>query len=215
MQPEWHQHYTRNKSGLTYPDENLVRLLAKNIKNAKGDDAQTAVDIGCGSGRHLKLLYDFNIPNIIGTDISLNALTLAAALPAVKQKLILSDNKKLPIKDLSIDIAVAWGSLHYGTKDELPIMVKEIFRILKTGGRFMGTLRSSRDTMLKKGRCLGNDVWQTSLADIAGATVSFFDKEELPDIFSRFKQFDFGLAERSMLGDTASIVSHWIFLAVK
>ena len=53
----WNKHYTREKSILTYPDENLVRLL-KNYLNKKNTSELNAVDIGCGSGRHVSLLKD-------------------------------------------------------------------------------------------------------------------------------------------------------------
>lgn len=208
---QWQLHYTKKESELNYPDENLVRLIAGCVNFFEHD--VSAVDLGCGSGRHLKLLRDFGIKNIIGIDNSENALKL----PYSKEfkNLILADNKAIPLQSESLDIAVAWGSLHYNHKNELPIMIDEIYRILKKNGRLFATLRSSRDTMLRNGTLLENNVWQTSLTDISGAIVSFFDEKELAPYFRQFKTMQYGLIERSILGYRERIVSHWIIQAVK
>lgn len=211
MSHQWQAHYTRKKSELHYPDENLVRLLASYLKD-KDVAKISAVDIGCGSGRHLNLLKDFNIHKIIGIDNSLNALSIAANTLA---PLIAGDNRALPLKDKSADIIIAWGSLHYNHKNELPVMINEILRVLKTGGCLFATLRSSRDTLMKKGSHLGNDVWQTSLNDIAGTTVSFFSENELDACFAPFLKMQYGLIERTLIGDTGSLISHWVIHAEK
>lgn len=211
MNQQWQAHYTKKKSELRYPDENLVRLLASYLKDR--DAAKiSAADIGCGSGRHLSLLKDFNINKIIGIDNSLNALSIAANS---RTYLIAGDNRALPLKDNSVDIIIAWGSLHYNHKNELPVMINEILRALKTGGCLFATLRSSRDTLMKKGSHLGNDVWETSLNDIAGATVSFFSENELGACFALFSKTQYGLIERTPVGDTGSLISHWVIRAEK
>jgi len=211
MSRQWQVHYTKKKSELRYPDENLVRLLASYLKDK--DMAEiSAVDIGCGSGRHLNLLKDFNIHKIIGIDNSLNALSIAAN---TRCPLVMGDNRALPLKDKSADIIIAWGSLHYNHKNELTAMINEMARVLKTGGRLFATLRSSRDTLMRRGSHIGNDVWETSLDDIAGATVSFFSENELDAYFAPFLKVQYGLIERTLIGDTSSRVSHWVIRAEK
>ncbi|MDR3238235.1 MAG: class I SAM-dependent methyltransferase [Spirochaetia bacterium] len=210
---QWQSHYAKEKSELSYPDENLVRLLSSYMKNRPSSVSTAAVDLGCGSGRHLKLLKDFNVDEIIGVDSSMNALSIAKKNKC--GRLILCGNSALALKSESADIAIAWGSLHYSHKRELPVMINEIIRILKTGGRLFATLRSSRDSMLRTGVHLGDDVWKTSLADIAGATVSFFPEDEIKMYFAPFKKTEYGLIERTIIGDMKSRVSHWVIHAVK
>lgn len=41
--------------GLKYPDSDLVALIARTVPNRSG----LAIDIGCGSGRHTRMLSDF------------------------------------------------------------------------------------------------------------------------------------------------------------
>ncbi|HOQ12674.1 MAG TPA: class I SAM-dependent methyltransferase, partial [Spirochaetota bacterium] len=74
MRQSWEQHYKKEKSLLSYPDENLVRMLALYLREQKNTSDLIAIDLGCGTGRHLKLLEDFNMKTI-GADFSFNALS--------------------------------------------------------------------------------------------------------------------------------------------
>ncbi len=210
---EWNSHYKKNKSVLSYPDENLVRLIAGEVKKTESEKKINAIDIGCGSGRHMALLEDSGITEVYGSDYSLNALGICrdAGFPLV----INCDNKNLPFRENTFDIAVAWGSLHYSPKDEMRSMLAEVHRIINHGGSLFATLRSDNDTYLKTGTHLGNNTWRTGLDDLTGTVVSFFNEDELKDIFSIFTKFSYGWMERTIIGDTKKIISHWIISAKK
>jgi SAM-dependent methyltransferase len=208
----WDLHYTKEKSELVYPDENLVRLLKKRL-SGQPHSSIIAVDLGCGSGRHLGLLNDLSVAHAIGLDSSTHALRLAQK--RFPRRLVRADISGLPLKDSAADIAIAWGSLHYGEKERLPALLGEIMRILAPGGHLFATLRSSRDTYLKKGRHLGNDVWVTSLDDLDGSIVSFYTEDELVRSMSKFGKVEYGLIERTLVGDIGVVISHWVVHAVK
>ncbi len=213
MSSKWEEHYRREKSVLSYPDENLVRILHRHLNSIKRPGPLKAVDLGCGSGRHLKLLGESGISSVTGIDDSYNALRIC--MKNYNCFLLQSDNLDLPIKENSTDITVAWGSLHYNHKRELPRMIDEIIRILKPGGVLLATLRSERDTLMKKGKHIENDVWQTELDDIKGSIVSFYSEKELHEYFCRFSSLKYGIMERSIVGDTGKLVSHWVIFAEK
>jgi ubiquinone/menaquinone biosynthesis C-methylase UbiE len=211
IKSEWNVHYKKNKSVLSYPDENLVRLIAVELKKREGNAGLKAIDIGCGSGRHMALLEDSGIAEVYGSDYSLNALNICrdAGFPLV----INCDNKNLPYKDGTFDIAVAWGSLHYSTKDEMRLMLSEVKRIIKPGGSLFATLRRDNDTYLKTGTHLGGNTWRTGLDDLTGTVASFFSENEIKEIFSSFAGFSYGWMERTIIGDTGKIISHWVISA--
>lgn len=206
-------HYTSTRSELRYPDENLVRLLRKHVPSPADAAKMTAVDLGCGSGRHLKLLAECGVPAIVGIDASIKALTISRKHHP--GPLLQGDNRHIPLRDRVADIAIAWGSLHYSNKIDLMSMLEEIHRILKQGGRLFATLRSSRDTYLKKGRHLGNDIWITELNDIKGSISSFYSENEVKTAFSIFSEFSYGLIERTLMGDMSSLISHWVIQSRK
>ena len=209
----WENHYTKGKSILTYPDENLVRLLKSFLVRKKGVSGLTAIDLGCGSGRHLKLLEDLGIRIFYGMDYSINALLLCKE--QFSYTYVQADNKFLPIKNNSFDIVISWGSLHYCEKSCFNNIIEEIYRVIRRGGRFFGTLRSERDTYLKNGIDMGEGTWITQLSDIKNSVVSFFSEDELRSALNLFSRYKYGIMERTDLGDVNRVISHWFFWAEK
>jgi len=201
----WERHYTRERSVLLHPDENLVRMLAPYTKG-RDIGGIRALDLGCGTGRHVNLMIGMGINRPLGLDTSLNALSLCADL--YDAPFVQADARAIPLKSGTIDIVVAWGSLHYAPKEDLEAMLAEVRRILGKGGRLFGTLRNSRDSYLKKGLHLGNDVWRTGPGDIESSTVAFYSEDELGAALSRFSSFRYGFMERSPLGRPDLVISH-------
>jgi len=204
----WNNHYKRNRSILSYPDENLVRMIKKYIDNCEDIDKLTCLDCGCGSGRHLTLAAELGIGTIVGLDRAYNGLLIAESygFPVIN-----GDITKMPFKNNVFDIIICWGSLHYGYKNEIKLKIDELRRVSKHHGVIFGTLRSSSDSMMKNGRHLGNDEWITDLSDIANSVVSFYGEEELNAFFKDFN-IKYGIIERTQLGDK-KIISHWYFRA--
>lgn len=209
---DWNSHYSKSKSDLSYPDENLVRLLAGKFPDIDKREGLKVLDIGCGSGRHLMLLKNYGFKEIYGTDYSLNALSLSKEY--FSSSLINCNNKNLPFADNAFDIAIAWGSLHYSDKKDFEIMLEEAHRVLKKGGKLFATLRTARDSYLKTGTDLGEGTWRTGLNDLSGTTVSFFKEDELKKYFSIFKECSYGWMERTIIGDTSKVISHWVISAI-
>jgi ubiquinone/menaquinone biosynthesis C-methylase UbiE len=209
----WNEHYTKEKSVLVYPDENLVRLLRSYLKDQDNPNKLIAVDLGCGSGRHIKLMGELGIHKIIGFDTSYNALAICRKM--YQALLMQAQGEHIPIKDNAVDIVVSWGSLHYGRKKSTHGMLMEISRILKKSGMLFGTLRTNRDTFLKRGKHLGEDTWITDHKEVDNTIVSFYSEEELQSSLSNYRDFRYGIMERSTTGDIETIISHWFFWAKK
>ncbi len=215
---EWEKHYHRDRSVLTYPDEQLVRMLKPSLGYQGSEPPASiasirAVDLGCGTGRHMRLLNDLGLHDSMGIDVSRQALDQCSK--HVPGWYIQAGIDHLPLRGQSINLAIAWGSLHYAHKNTTAGMLAEIYRVLRPGGQLFGTLRSSRDTHTRRGQDLGSNTWRTSSNDIDGAIISFFDEDELRDLFSIFDQFHYGIMERTLLDDRDSMVSHWFYRAGK
>jgi len=208
----WERHYTRGRSTLSYPDENLVRLLHHELKERDRSGIRV-LDNGCGSGRHLFLLHELGTGFAAGSDYSYNALNICRE--AGENNLVNCDNRALPFRDSSFDIIIAWGSLHYSLKEEARLMTEELFRILSPGGVILATLRRDNDTCLKTGEHLGGNVWRTKLNDLEGSVVSFYSEDEVLELFGQSSGLQIGFMERSIVGDTSKVISHWIVRAEK
>ena len=161
----------------------------------------------------MKLLHEQGIQTVIGMDYSINALNICKKI--YQFPLLRGENRNLPIKTGYIDIVVSWGSLHYCKKNVFHEALGEIYRIIKKGGILFGTLRSENDTYLKRGRYIGNGTWITNHKDITDSVISFYNKEELVNAMGIFNSFQYGIMERTLIGDTRKVISHWFFWAEK
>ncbi len=213
MRTDWNTHYKKDKSVLSYPDENLVRLVSAELKKYDSPSGLKAVDIGCGSGRHITFLKNAGIGEVYGSDNSMNALEICREIEP--GYLVNCDNRNISFNDETFDISVAWGSLHYTDKNGIIPMISEIKRITKTGGLILATLRNDRDTYLKNGKHLGNNTWQTGLDDLTGTIVSFYVENEMKELFNGFSELRYGWMERTIIGDISKVISHWIIAARK
>lgn len=208
----WEIHYNRNKSILHYPDENLVRLLKLYIAE-RNPENKRALDAGCGTGRHLKLLHELGFGYTVGIDLSENALVTCGKI--LQQPVIRANLDRIPFHDGSFDIVVSWGSLHYNSKQETNILIGEIHRVLAEGGRLMGTLRNHRDTYLTRKTHMGDNTWVVDTSDIRNSVVSFYEEEEIRHILGRFSDSRYGVMERTPPGSINKVLSHWYFWAEK
>lgn len=93
--------------------------------------SRRTVDVGCGEGRLTRHLKEIG-HQIIGVDAS-PSLVAAARETDPSMDIRLADAAALPLDDASADLVVAFMSLH--DVDSMPLAVREIARILESGGR--------------------------------------------------------------------------------
>jgi ubiquinone/menaquinone biosynthesis C-methylase UbiE len=115
-----------------YPSQELVALVAAGVPKKRG----TILDVGCGSGQEAVFLAKCGY-NVIGVDISANALRIAEKL-AKKANVEVDWRQgsvyKLPVPDASIDFINDRGLLHLISEERRPTYAKEVQRVLKLGG---------------------------------------------------------------------------------
>ncbi|AJR14060.1 class I SAM-dependent methyltransferase [Leptospira interrogans] len=199
----WNFHYTKTKSRLSYPDENLVRMLSKIDSNKQ--EEKKALDFGTGSGRHCVLLNEFGY-QVYATDYTENSIkTVQEMFPFVKTSL--GGAPPFPFKENFFDVIVSWGVLHYNSVRSARDILKEKMRILKKGGYLAGSVRAVGDTHLQVQETV------VGTADLKGAYTRFYTLEELKEDLKGFSHIDFGYTERTPLGKLEERICHWIFLA--
>ncbi|WCL48078.1 class I SAM-dependent methyltransferase [Leptospira sp. GIMC2001] len=204
----WDNHYKKDKSQLSFPDENLVRMLSRIPVDTKSSSKQLALDLGAGSGRHSKLLSQFGWETI-AADYSEEAIQqIQNNLQNIKT--ILVTEPPYPFDNDSLDLVVGWGILHYNTDQMITKIISEIIRILKPGGYFMGTLRSSQDTHLNP-----NSNNEMELTDLKGGYVRLFSEDDLNRFLKDFSEIKIGYMERTPLGELDKVIAHYFFQARK
>ncbi len=124
------------------------QMMVKNtVEYAGVKDGDMVLDIGCGTG-FLSLKF------VDAAECKLTAIDLSEEMLAVfRDKLNRMSNKgydfldlielrpgnavNLPFKDETFDIVASSAVMHHVTPEEKPTALKEIYRVLKPGGKFL------------------------------------------------------------------------------
>jgi len=142
-----------------------------------------ALDLGCGVGQYTKYLLDKGM-DVVSGDISTEALsTLKEKIPEAKT-IVLDMSKPLEFEDESFDLVFANLSIHFFNKETTINLIKEIKRILKKDGYFIGSVNSSKAYEFIKDHVveLEKDFYQSKERQ-----VRLFTKEQFDEFFSDFK----------------------------
>ena len=187
------------KGDLIYPHEAVARFAAK-FKPA------SAMDFGCGTGRHLACLAKAGAKELIGVDI--NALPLAAAalkFGAIKDakewkngkklnlengttlELFCNDDKSLNeiLSDKKIDAIISWGVLHLYEPSAAAEILKEFANSLNENGRVFINLRTDADGLKIGAKQINQNIYETTRKGYEGLVYSFYSKADVKDIFKR------------------------------
>lgn len=185
------------KGDLIYPHEAVARFAAK-FKPA------SAMDFGCGTGRHLACLAKAGAKELIGVDI--NALPLAAvalkfgAIKDAKEwengkklnlengatlELFCSDGKSLSeiLSDKKVDAIISWGVLHLYEPSAAAEILKEFANSLNENGRVFINLRTDADGLKIGAERINKNSYKTTRKGYEGLVYSFYSKTEIEEIF--------------------------------
>ena len=123
---------------------------------AGGRGARTALDLGCGVGRHALFLagHGLAVEAIDGSAAGLAVLRETARARGVSLGLHQGTADALPFYDGSFDFVLAWNVIHHGTMGDVGRRLAEIWRVLKLGALYQGTMLPTRNVNYGKGRAV-------------------------------------------------------------
>lgn len=174
----WSKLYEQEKHRLRYPSEHVVRWLA----GLGEQDGKTALDIGCGTGRHLDVLWDFHV-EAWGIDASEAAIN---QIDHYHEFVEVGDMTDIPHADAEFDLALAYGVFYYGTHHDHVKAIRELHRVLKPGGQALVVTRTFRDSRAKSGHRIDDYTRRMTQGDEAGMLINFL---EAPDVLEDYKMF--------------------------
>jgi ubiquinone/menaquinone biosynthesis C-methylase UbiE len=113
------------------------------------------LDLGCGVGRHALLFaeHGFAVEAIDGAAAGLDFTCREAAARSLRLNLRQADADALPFADESFDYVLSWNVIFHGTMGDVGRRIAEIWRVLKRGGLYQGTVLSKRDVQFGRAGC--------------------------------------------------------------
>jgi len=115
----------------------LDELVFAELLQQTTAEKKLVVDIGCGTGRHWKKIYDRHPEKLIGYDVSEGMLAMLAGKFPASVTYKLSGNKLHELADHAVDLVISTLTIaHIKNADEA---LQEWNRILKPGGHVIIT----------------------------------------------------------------------------
>ena len=204
---------------LFYPDERVVSFLARRFSNKRENLQRRALDIGCGSGRHLKLLLDYGF-NTWGIDYS------AASVNRVKSTF--GNNKML--KDVVIgdfrdhlfspffDAVVSWGVLFLNPPSEMVKNLSMMGKILSHQGRLLVNFRTKENFHYGLGQEVepGCFILDERAGIYQGMCYTFTDLNDVEEIVSNTQCLKVVHVEKTtLLKNNLSELHSWLHVELK
>ena len=129
-----------------------------------GEQVRSALDVGCGPGRHARLLARAGF-RVFAVDPSPRAAAECAAgllEDGRSAKVLCGDPCGLPISGSPFDVVVAFNSIYHGTKRQVSATVRSLRNALRPGGRVFATFPSLSHRMYGKGEQVEPDTFRSA-----------------------------------------------------
>jgi len=167
---------------LNYPDENVIRFLNSNFKENK--NRQNILDLGFGSGRHLKLLHELGF-NGIGIDFS----TVASKYvynqfieKSINSSIVTANITNLPFKSDFFDGVIEHATLVNNSWKDILNSTNEIYRVLKKGGKGFFLLKRIEDCAFVNAKHIKDGIYISNESE-------YLSTEFRDNTFLQFKAF--------------------------
>lgn len=141
--PELATDYSQKREQFNETDKVLEGAL-----ESIGVQDKEIVDLGCGDGRHARLIKEMGAAHVTGVDVNEKMIEIAKEKSAENPDVtfLVADGRNLPVESNSIDIVVSNFVVHYFP--DAKEIFNEISRVLRDRGYFIGTYNI---TDVKKG----------------------------------------------------------------
>ncbi|MBR49385.1 MAG: hypothetical protein CL734_04085 [Chloroflexi bacterium] len=179
---------------LNYPDENVIRFLKSNFSNKKCH--QNILDLGFGSGRHLKLLFELGF-NGYGIDFSSVASSYVCNKfvdDNIKSYIVTANMVNLPFKSDFFDGIIEHATLVNNSWSDILSAAHESHRVLKKGGRGFFLLKRIEDCAFQYAKHIQDGIYISKESEYLSSgfndnTVLQFKAFSIEDIQEMFSDF--------------------------
>ena len=139
------------------PDPSVTALVAELQRRG----ARRVLDLGCGVGRHALALagHGFAVEALDGSEAGLAFLGEQARARGLSIGRAQGSADDLPYPARSFDFVLSWNVIYHGSLGDTGRRLAEIWRVLKPGGLYQGTMLSKRNGNYGIGRTVAPDTF--------------------------------------------------------
>src|SRR5215468_10376846 len=149
-----------------------------------------------------------DLPSRRSTALPPVSTLLAARRPrGLRLSLRQADADALPFSDQTFDYVLSWNVIFHGTMGDVGRRLAEIWRVLKPGGLYQGTMLSQRDAQFGRGRSVAPDTFIRG-SDAKAHAHYYCDLAGLAALFAGFELLSLTQEEQRRPGSW-----HWHILA--
>jgi SAM-dependent methyltransferase len=212
--PVWERIFRERARWGRYPAEELVRFMAAYYYDAPDRSLVRVLEVGCGPGSGASWFVAREGFSLSGIDASRTAIEKSRqrfAEEGITGDFRQGDIAVLPWPDASFDAVLDFACLCCNTEAETAVIIREIHRVLKPGGRHF--------SITPKAGCWGDDALaRLDATTLASATqgpfrdlgkIRFATRESLERLYAGFGELRLGYSIRSAEG-TDEEISHWV-----
>lgn len=179
----WESIYREKGAVQTEPKHFFAESIRK-----YADSSARALDMGCGTGRHLPLLIE-SFKEVHGCDASPSALELVKPEVMAGARLKICYFSSMPYPPGYFDFVISSAALHHGKADEVRKGISELRRVLRKGGIAAVDLIAKDD--MRFCSVTGEEVEKDTLVFRKGVEKGvphhFFTKDKAREFFSGFE----------------------------
>ena len=172
--------------------------------------ARRALDLGCGVGRHALLLAGAGlaVEAMDGSATGLDVLRQTATARGLSLGLHRGSAADLPFADASFDFVLSWNVIYHGSLGDVGRALAEIWRVLKPGGLYQGTMLPLRNSNYGIGRRVAPDTFVVDGTEERGHPHFYCDAATLVSLLAGFEIFNLSQTEQRKPGSW-----HWNIIA--
>ena len=139
------------------PEPDVIGILP--LLQARG--VRRTLDLGCGVGRHALLLaeHGYDVEAIDGSATGIAVAGETARARGVTLGLRQGGADALPFDDGTFDYVLSWNVIYHGTLGDVGRRLAEVWRVLKPGGLYQGTMLPIRNSNYGFGRRVAPDTF--------------------------------------------------------
>lgn len=176
----------------------------------KARGAKTVLDLGCGVGRHALFLAEagFAVEAIDGSPIGIAEADRSAAARGLRLKLQEAPADALPFGEGTFDYVLSWNVIYHGNQGDVGRRLAEIWRVLRPGGLYQGTMLPTRNSNYGLGRRIAPDTFVNDAIEERAHPHYYCDAAGVVALFAGFELLSLTQREHKKPGSW-----HWHILA--